>query len=187
MIRRLGFNEIWISRVMACVTTVSYAILVNGESGPIFIPTRGLRQGDSIFSYLYLICMEALNSLLNEAKLSNKIKWVKVARDSHSINYIFFVDDNIVFCKAKTSDWQNIKEVLDIYEVVTSQGINKLKSGIFFSSNTNRTVRWQILTLAGVLLCNNQEQYLELPMMVGGNRYRAFEIIKDKVWHRINN
>lgn len=43
---KLGFDELWIARVMVCVSTVAYSILVNGTpTGKIF-PTRGIRQGD---------------------------------------------------------------------------------------------------------------------------------------------
>lgn len=77
--------------------------------------------------------------------------------------------------------------MLDIYEATVGQGINKSKSGVFFSTNTNNNVRGQILNSAGVPLCNNQEKYLGLPMMVGRNRYRTFNFIKNKVWTHINN
>lgn len=141
MMRRLRFNEVWISRVMTCVTTISYLILVNDQPGPTFTLTKGLYQRDPISPYLYLIYMEALSSLLNEAKLFTKIKGVIVARISPSINHLFFADDIIAFCRAKVSDWQTIQEILETYETAAGQGINKHKSGIFFSSNTNRTAR----------------------------------------------
>lgn len=77
--------------------------------------------------------------------------------------------------------------MLETYEKAVGQGINKHKSWIFLSSNTSIVVRGQILALEGVSLCNNQEKYLGLSMVVGRNRYRTFEAIKDKVWTHINN
>lgn len=71
--------------------------------------------------------------------------------------------------------------MLDIYETTTDQGINKSENSIFFNSNTNNVVKGQILNSTDVSLCNNQEKYLGLLMMVEGNRYRTFEAIKDKV------
>lgn len=110
-----------------------------------------------------------------------------MARGSPSINYLFIVDDIIVVCRVKVSNWQAIQEVLEIYDVAAGQRINKYKKMIFFSSNTNRAVREQILTIVSVSLCINQEKYLGLlPMVVGRNQYKTFEIIGDKVWTRIN-
>lgn len=105
MVIKLGFDSVWISRIMTCVTMVSYSVLVNGHPRSRFRPTRGLRQGDSISPYLYLICAEELSILLNEAENNNLIKGVKVARNSPTINHLFFVDDSIVFYKAKMKEW----------------------------------------------------------------------------------
>lgn len=52
MMRRLGFDDVWIDRVMTCVSAVSYSMLVNGQSSSIIKPSRGLRQGDPISLYL---------------------------------------------------------------------------------------------------------------------------------------
>lgn len=61
------------------------------------------------------------------------------------------------------------------------QGINKHKTWIFFSANTHPILKRNILNLASVSLCNNQEKYLSLPIMVRKNRYQTFEAIKNRV------
>lgn len=64
----LGFNEGWIKLVMSCVSTVSYSILINGKSGDHFLPSRGLRQGDPLSLYLFLVCAEGMSTLIQSAE-----------------------------------------------------------------------------------------------------------------------
>jgi hypothetical protein len=53
---KLGFDARWVQLVMQCVTSVKYSVLVNGSPVENIKPSRGIRQGDSISPYLFLIC-----------------------------------------------------------------------------------------------------------------------------------
>lgn len=55
---KLGFPEKWISWVMSCVTTSSFFVLINGKPYGNIDPTKGIRQGDPLSSYLFLLCAE---------------------------------------------------------------------------------------------------------------------------------
>jgi hypothetical protein len=69
MMEKMGFDSRWINLIMQCVSTVSYRIKVNGELTEEIVPTRGLRQGDPLSPYLFLICAERFSGLLHEAEL----------------------------------------------------------------------------------------------------------------------
>lgn len=58
IMRKMCFNENWISLIMFCVTTVTYATLINGSLGRVIQPSRGIRQGNPISPYLFLLCAE---------------------------------------------------------------------------------------------------------------------------------
>jgi len=64
IMRAMGFPEVWISLVMKCVTSVTFSVRVNGVFSDEFKPSRGLRQGDPISPYLFLICSEGLSCML---------------------------------------------------------------------------------------------------------------------------
>lgn len=62
--QKLGFDPCWTDIVMSCVSTISYSFLVNSEITGYISPTCGLRQGDPLSSYLFLLCVEWLTSLI---------------------------------------------------------------------------------------------------------------------------
>uniref|UniRef100_A0A0A9DL65 Reverse transcriptase domain-containing protein n=1 Tax=Arundo donax TaxID=35708 RepID=A0A0A9DL65_ARUDO len=78
MMTKLGFHQRWISMIMACVKIVNYRVYFNGTSTTnTFIPKRGLRQGDPLSPYLFLICAEGLSTLLSYAEARGDLQGVK--------------------------------------------------------------------------------------------------------------
>ena len=61
---KLGFGRLWVSKIMRCITSVSFSVLFNGQRLQEFKPTRGIRQGDPISPYLFLLCAEGLSCVL---------------------------------------------------------------------------------------------------------------------------
>ena len=61
---KMGFNASWVALIMSCINSASYSILVNGVPKGDIRPTRGIKQGDPLSPYLFLICSEALNCQL---------------------------------------------------------------------------------------------------------------------------
>ena len=78
--RRMGFQEKWIQFSMMCVRTVSYSVLINGELKCRIISTRGLRQGDLISPYLFLLCVERLSVILQKEVRIGRIMGVLECR-----------------------------------------------------------------------------------------------------------
>lgn len=64
VMRRLGFNGIWINLIMECVKIVSYSLIINGKPSCSFIPSRGIRQGDLLSPYLFLFVVYVLSTSL---------------------------------------------------------------------------------------------------------------------------
>ena len=64
IMRKVGFCDSWLNLIHECISTVSYSILVNGEPKGEIFPSRGIRQGDPLSPYLFLLCSEGLNRMI---------------------------------------------------------------------------------------------------------------------------
>jgi hypothetical protein len=93
VMKRMGFDGRWINLIMMCVTSPEYAILINGTPCGRITPSRGIRQGDPISPYLFLICAEALSSLLIKANRDGLLSGVPTSKRGPQVNHLFFADD----------------------------------------------------------------------------------------------
>lgn len=120
---------------MLCVESVSYTVQVNHDQvGPIH-PGRGLRQGDPLSPYLFILCAEGLNVLINQAEQRGDLHGAKICRGAPIISRLLFADDCFLFFKATKQETQVMKNILRTYEEASGQMINYRKLEVFFSKN----------------------------------------------------
>ena len=116
IMRKLGLHERWISLMMMCISMVSYSVLINGEAKGKIIPSWGLRQGDPISPYLFLLCTEGLSARLKKEEIEDKIRGVSVRRGAPQIPHLFFANDSIIFCRVTVEEGKRVLKVLEEYE-----------------------------------------------------------------------
>uniref|UniRef100_A0A0A9CAR7 Reverse transcriptase domain-containing protein n=1 Tax=Arundo donax TaxID=35708 RepID=A0A0A9CAR7_ARUDO len=115
ILEKMGFAEQSVSLIMQCVTSVSFSVRVNGQLTAPFIPSRGIRQGDPISPYLFLLCAEGLSSLLKYVGPVHLSRGVRVSTYSPWISHLLFADDCLVFSEASRRGADRLKEILDMY------------------------------------------------------------------------
>jgi hypothetical protein len=150
-------------------------------------PSRGIRQGDPISPYLFLICAEVLSAMLSRADRMGVLEGVPTSRRGPRINHLFFADDSLLFCRADASHWNNLSNILHMYERASGKRLNSTKTAIYFSRNTAAEVKQQILDMSGIPSSQQYDKYLGLPALVGKSHTKEFKCIIDKVWKMLQD
>jgi hypothetical protein len=125
--------------------------------------------------------------MLSKAESKGIITGVPTSKRRPRLSHLFFTDDSLLFCKANSVEWQRLTKLLEDYEVAYGQKLNKEKTSIFFSWNTRVEKKEEITRLSGLQATQCFEKHLGLPAMVGREKYKAFQSIKDRVWTRLND
>ena len=102
VLQKMGFEPKWVSWIKQCVTTASFSVLVNGSPVGCFNSSRGLRQGDPLSPYLFILGMEVFSILMEKAASKGFLqghKFVNRSGDELQLNHLLFADDTLVFCK----------------------------------------------------------------------------------------
>ncbi|XP_019166949.1 PREDICTED: uncharacterized protein LOC109162719 [Ipomoea nil] len=187
MMLALGFDERWVELIMLCVTSVSYSIQVGGTRSEQISPTRGLRQGDPLSPYLFIICAEGLSLLLQQAQSRGDLHGCIVARGAPHESHLFFADDSLLFFRATAQEAGVVKQCLSVYEEMSGQAVNYYKSSICYSKNTRDDDREEVASILGVVQAPNFGKYLGLPSFVSRNKRAVFSYIDDKIRQRIGS
>lgn len=181
VLHRLGFDVGWIHIIMQCVTTVRYSFLINGQPHGYITPTRGLRQGDPLSPYLFLLCAEGFSALLEHKVVHGFLHGIRVCPEAPRIHHLLFADDSLLFGSATTEECIHLQSVLRDYELASGQKINLSKSEMVFSKNVPPALCDSLAHSLGVVIVAKHEKYLGLPTFVGRKKIETFGYIKERL------
>lgn len=132
----------FVNLIMACISSVSMQVMWNGKPTNMFWPSRGIRQGDLISPYLFVLCIERLAHSIKERVESMEWHPLRITRYGPSISHLFFADDLIFFAQASREQMQLINRVLEDFCHASGETISREKSVIFCSKSVlNREAR----------------------------------------------
>lgn len=185
-LQKLGFAPEWIQTVMRCVTSARYAVRVNGELTSTVVPSRGIRQGDPLSPFLFLLCTEGLSCLLQKRESLGELQGIKNGMQGPPISHLLFADDIIFFARSDNRSVDALNSALQHYCGASGQKINLQKSSVFFENYCSKNVKEAV---KGSLEVHNEilhDTYLGMPTEIGRATTNSFSFLSDRMWKRIN-
>ncbi|KAJ6889557.1 hypothetical protein NC652_030338 [Populus alba x Populus x berolinensis] len=152
-----------ISWITTCITIVHYTINLNGAMHGFFKATRGIRQGDPLSPYLFVLAMEGLNGILSRSIQESTFHYHWRCQPN-TLTHLCFADDLMLFCRADIDSIQVLKSSLDKFSMVSGLNINLDKSSLYLSGvDANR--RNTIVRMLGIQEATLPVRYLGVPLI----------------------
>ena len=93
---RKGLHEHFINLIYACISSPTFSVIINGQSFAYFKSTRGIRQGCPLSPYLFVLTINEMSIILQEAMSTNNFAAIKLGKNCPSIHSLLFADDLLV-------------------------------------------------------------------------------------------
>jgi hypothetical protein len=165
LLKRCGFGERWCSWIKHCISSVRFSVLINGSPSGFFGSSRGVRQGDPLSPFLFVLVMEAFSRMITSIYSRGLILGFSVGSRGHNrveVSHLLFADDTLVFCGADDSQIRYMGALLVCFEAVSGLKVNLSKSALILVGSLV-----EVDQLAGGLGCGTADlplKYLGLPL-----------------------
>lgn len=126
----MDFGLRWRAWIAECLYSASFSILLNCSPIGFYSTSRGPIERDPLPPFFFIIVVEALSQLMNNAVNANLIKGFDLCNGNISISNLLFVDDALLFCNTEEDQLHNVKAILLCFEVVSGLRVSFFKSKI---------------------------------------------------------
>eukprot|EP00253_Pinus_taeda_P024057 PITA_24057 len=178
-----GFANTWIRWIMNMVSSSFFSILINGIPSSTFRPSRGLRQGDPLSPFLFIIMAEGLGRSLHSAIHSNALKGISL-HGAPTVSHQQFVDDNMIFGHSSVQEARSLNSLLNNFSTASGACINRTKSQIFFF-NTHPTTQRYIARILGFSIASLPSKYLGAPLIESARKHSSWISLLEKLESRL--
>ncbi|KAH9673090.1 reverse transcriptase domain-containing protein [Citrus sinensis] len=164
----------------------SMQILWNGECTEDFVPSRGIRQGDPISPYIFVLCIERLSHRILRAVNTGTWRPIRLSKRGTPITHVFFADDLLLFAEASCNQAAMINDVLNTFCVSSEAKVSKQKSQVFFSKNVKPCNVRNIGTTLGFSMTTDLGNYLGMLVLHSRVSKATYHGILENVERKLN-
>ncbi|MCH82363.1 LINE-1 reverse transcriptase like [Trifolium medium] len=186
MLRRFGFCEVWIGWMKACVFGGNLLVLVNGSpTGEINIQ-RGLKQGDPLAPFLFLLVAEGFGGSMRRAGELNLFKGFSICREGPTISHLQYADDTLCIGEASVDNLWTMKALLRGFELASGLKVNFWKSCLI-GINVGDSFMDMACTFLNCIRGGLPFKYLGLPVGANPRRLSTWVPLLEKIRKKLNN
>ncbi|GJZ58750.1 putative RNA-directed DNA polymerase, eukaryota, reverse transcriptase zinc-binding domain protein [Tanacetum coccineum] len=131
VMNQLGFSMVWRRWIKAGLMSSRASILINRSPTSKFSLKRGLRQGDPLSPFLFIIVIEGLNIALKDGLAVNMFRGVNIGSPGNRLSHLFYADDIIILSEWSQHDMDNIIHILNVFYLASGLKININKSNLY--------------------------------------------------------
>ena len=169
---------------MNTITSTGFHILWNGSPLLKVVPSRGIRQGNPLSPYLFILCLERLSIKLDKAVLNKLIHPISF-RGRVRLSHLFFTDDIFLFTRANVRDCKNLGGILLNFCESSGQLMSVTKSKVWFSPHTPRRIKEQLAGILGLPTTDRIGTYLGTPIFTSRRTTNSYQYLVDNIHKRI--
>ncbi|XP_010489852.1 PREDICTED: uncharacterized protein LOC104767537 [Camelina sativa] len=184
VMKAIASPDKFINWIHQCIATPSFSVSVNGASGGFFKSSKGLRQGDPLSPYLFVLAMEVFSKLLQSRFDAGYIHYHPQTSDL-SLSHLMFANDIMIFFDGGSSSLHGVVEALDDFTSWSGLKVNRDKSHLFlagvvqYEKDTMLRYDFPIGTLP--------IRYLGLPLMHRKLKISEYAPLLDKISARFRS
>ncbi|KAJ3689098.1 hypothetical protein LUZ61_018262 [Rhynchospora tenuis] len=182
VLEKRGFPSLFNSWLRLLLTTSTSAVSVNDCLGPPFSHKRGLRQGDPLSPFLFILAVDVLNRMLQKA--SSTVPHSICPKLVSPFYILQYADDTLLFSTAKGSAVQTLKEVLTVFSEVSGILLNFNKCSLLPFNLSDSSIN-SITTVLQVSSTEFPLKYLGLPLTLHKPDRFAYQQIIDKLQRKL--
>jgi hypothetical protein len=158
-----GFSTNWTDWIMNLITSAFFSILVNGTPSQPFSPSRGIRQGNPLSPFLFVIMAEGLGRYIKASIENGSLQGLPLHGLQPAASHSQFVDDTMLMNTPTVQEANKLSSILSDFSEATGTSFNLAKSQLFFF-NTPEAIQQHISQLLSIPVCTLPTQYLGLPL-----------------------
>jgi Reverse transcriptase (RNA-dependent DNA polymerase)/zinc-binding in reverse transcriptase len=168
VLQSFNFPQVLIKLIISCVMGSKFSIKLNGAvSYGFFTPARGLRQGCPLSPYLFILSMEILSKMLEQAQVGGRLKGLTLAQQAPQLTHSLYADDLVLFGLAENQEVQEITKIMQKFGSMSGLFVNNEKSVVWFSKRVTAQLKGMVLRVIPAKEANDSTTYLGYPFPKG--------------------